>query len=304
MTDGFPRGIPLHGVLRRLLEILHCPAIIPSAHKVLRQFCRYLWGPCPIGAFQPCSELAVQVDGLGEVVIEVVLEGANDAPRFEQGQLGVQLQENRTDVVTVRATDVEGDELRYVIAGGADAQRLQIDEATGALRLRQAADYENPQDEDGNNTYEVIVQAEDGQGGVGQQVVTVRITDELENDSDGDGVDQEEEGQVPNGGGGGTGDGNGDGVADAQQSHVSSVPLLGPGGQQQFVTLQSQEGVGLKQVRNVEPGSVAQLPQDLDAPLGVIAFRAEGVTQGGLQLVHDVPLDVEIGWGPNWGAAH
>ncbi|MBV9929733.1 MAG: cadherin domain-containing protein [Alphaproteobacteria bacterium] len=71
--------------------------------------------------------------------------------------------ENATAVATVVAHDVDGDAPRYAIVGGADAALFAIDPATGALTFVSAPDFEAPRDGDGDNVYEVVVRATDGQ---------------------------------------------------------------------------------------------------------------------------------------------
>jgi hypothetical protein len=70
--------------------------------------------------------------------------------------------EGGTAVTTVIANDPDGSPLFYAIAGGPDAARFAIDEATGALAFVTAPDFEAPGDADANNTYEVTVRASDG----------------------------------------------------------------------------------------------------------------------------------------------
>ena len=71
--------------------------------------------------------------------------------------------ENTTAVTTVTATDQDaGAIVTFSIVGGADAALFTIDPATGALSFVTAPNFEVPTDADGNNVYDVIVQASDG----------------------------------------------------------------------------------------------------------------------------------------------
>lgn len=71
---------------------------------------------------------------------------------------------NTTFIANVHATDSDkGQTLAYSIAGGADAGQFSINAASGVLTLATAPDFEKPADVDGNNVYEVIVQASDGE---------------------------------------------------------------------------------------------------------------------------------------------
>ncbi|MET0393445.1 MAG: choice-of-anchor J domain-containing protein, partial [Chitinophagaceae bacterium] len=85
--------------------------------------------------------------------------------------------ENTTVVTTVAATDEAGGNLSYSIAGGADAALFTIDIMTGELSFTDAPDFEAPGDADGNNIYEVTVQATNGTL-TDEQTMAVTVTDE------------------------------------------------------------------------------------------------------------------------------
>ncbi|RYU56879.1 heme peroxidase [Methylolobus aquaticus] len=71
--------------------------------------------------------------------------------------------ENTTAVTQVQALDVDGpQDVVYAISGGADAGLFQIDAATGELSFIDAPDFEAPADADGDNVFEVTVEASDG----------------------------------------------------------------------------------------------------------------------------------------------
>ncbi len=91
----------------------------------------------------------------------------------------INLNENGTTVATVSATDADlpAQTILYSIAGGDDAGRFVIDSNTGELSFIGAPDFEAPLDSDANNTYELIVQASDGQGGSDSQQIVVTISD-------------------------------------------------------------------------------------------------------------------------------
>ncbi len=72
------------------------------------------------------------------------------------------LLENTLAVGVVAASDADGDAVSFTITGGADAVLFAIDAATGALSFLTGPDFEAPADADGNNVYEVIVSASDG----------------------------------------------------------------------------------------------------------------------------------------------
>ena len=71
--------------------------------------------------------------------------------------------ENATEVTQVAATNPNSvAALQFTIAGGTDAEKFHIDAATGELSFVVAPDFEQPTDGDGDNVYELIVQASDG----------------------------------------------------------------------------------------------------------------------------------------------
>jgi Ca2+-binding RTX toxin-like protein len=81
--------------------------------------------------------------------------------------------ENTATVTTVVASDPEG-LLVYAIAGGHDAARFAINQATGVLRFVTAPDHDAPADAGGDNVYEVVVSA--GYGALSDtQALTVTV---------------------------------------------------------------------------------------------------------------------------------
>ncbi len=91
--------------------------------------------------------------------------------------------ENRTDkVLTVVATDADGDTPTYDINRGPDADKFTIDPSTGELRFVDQPDFENPADSDGDNVYELRVEAA-ANGDYVTQEVTITVTDASEADA-------------------------------------------------------------------------------------------------------------------------
>ena len=91
----------------------------------------------------------------------------------------VSVSENLSVVTTVNASDADlpAQSISYTVTGGADASKFTVDNSTGVLSFVTAPDYESPADANGDNIYEVIVQASDGAGGVGSQALSVTVTD-------------------------------------------------------------------------------------------------------------------------------
>ena len=77
-------------------------------------------------------------------------------------------------MVTASDADVPAG-LSFSIVGGSDADKLQIDAASGALSFVSAPDFEAPADADGNNAYDVVVQVSDG-AFIARQAVEVTVT--------------------------------------------------------------------------------------------------------------------------------
>ncbi len=83
----------------------------------------------------------------------------NSSPEF--GSVGsLVVDENTLTVGRVSAEDPDGDRLTYSVLGS-DGTSFDIDTQTGLLSFRTAPDFENPEDVDANNTYDVIVRAAD-----------------------------------------------------------------------------------------------------------------------------------------------
>jgi hypothetical protein len=84
--------------------------------------------------------------------------------------------EHTTAVTTVTAADPDGPTLSYSIAGGVDAGKFLINSATGALSFSWPRDFEAPEGNGGDNSYEVIVAASDGTSS-DLQTITVNVAD-------------------------------------------------------------------------------------------------------------------------------
>lgn len=88
--------------------------------------------------------------------------------------------ENARTATVVVASDPDGTALTYSIAGGADAALFAISPQTGTLMFITAPDFEVPGDADGNNIYDVIVQASDGTN-VAEQNIAVTVANANDN---------------------------------------------------------------------------------------------------------------------------
>jgi hypothetical protein len=118
-------------------------------------------------------------DGVGGVTshtINVTITPVNDNSPVFTSLANVNVPENTTSVMTVTATDADRplQAVSYSIVGGADAAKFVI-MAGGVLKFISPPDFEAPTDANGNNVYEVAVQASDGLRST-QQTINVTVT--------------------------------------------------------------------------------------------------------------------------------
>lgn len=104
----------------------------------------------------------------GAVTIEAQILSANVAPVIDSNGGGdnadVTATEDQTAVTAVHAGDAGGGQaIQYTIVGGADAAKFAINASSGALTFVSAPEVSNPTDSNGDNVYEVIVRASDGE---------------------------------------------------------------------------------------------------------------------------------------------
>ena len=104
----------------------------------------------------------------------------NSAPIITSADT-VSVAENETATgLSVTADDADGDPITFSIVGGDDADLFAIDASTGALSFVEAPDFEAPGDANGDNVFEVRVQATDGISPITQ---LVNVTVENANDN-------------------------------------------------------------------------------------------------------------------------
>jgi len=87
-------------------------------------------------------------------------EQVNTAPQLI-GLIDFAIDENTTEITTIQATDPEGDNITYSIEGS-DSASMTIGSMSGELYFISPPDYENPQDSNQDNIYEVTIIASDG----------------------------------------------------------------------------------------------------------------------------------------------
>ncbi len=101
---------------------------------------------------------------------------SNQNPVF-QSDGNIELVENTTFVYDFNATDPNGDNLIYSIEHGADEHFFDLNSTSGELLFLLPKDYENPEDNNSDNIYEISITVSDG-----NQIVPlslhIQITDE------------------------------------------------------------------------------------------------------------------------------
>ncbi len=105
-----------------------------------------------------------------------VLPVNDNSPVFISN-IAYSIPENSTAIEIIVATDGDAptQTITYSISGGVDAAKFTIT-AQGVLSFVSAPDFENPTDTGTDNTYDVVISADDGQGGVTTQAITVAVT--------------------------------------------------------------------------------------------------------------------------------
>lgn len=120
-------------------------------------------------------------DHVDNQALRVVVTNVNEAPVLTLGggePQALSQAENSTAVTTVAAQDVDaGDVLTYRISGGTDAALFEINPSTGVLTFKTAPDFENPNDSDKNNTYQVEITVQDRAQLSDSQLFTITIND-------------------------------------------------------------------------------------------------------------------------------
>ncbi len=112
---------------------------------------------------------------IGTVLVNIA--GVNDKSVIS-APLEVLVAENDTAIVLdADATDVDSGPITFSLAGGADDALFDINQTTGELRFKSAPDFETPLDSNSDNVYTINISADDGDGGVSTQAVSVTVTD-------------------------------------------------------------------------------------------------------------------------------
>ena len=123
-------------------------------------------------------------DGNGGLTIQniaVTVSNSNEgAPVITSGAVPT-VAENTTAVTTVTATDVDSDDVvTYSITGTTADDALFSITGGGVLTFDTAPDFETPGDVGGDNTYNIEVTANDGNGGLTVQNIAITVTNDNE----------------------------------------------------------------------------------------------------------------------------
>ena len=105
-----------------------------------------------------------------------LLDDTGSAPTFAQASVSIAVDENSADTVySAQASDVDsGDILSYSISGS-DADSFTINSSSGALAFQQAPDFENPADDNSDNTYELTITVTDSMAKQAQQSLSITV---------------------------------------------------------------------------------------------------------------------------------
>ena len=112
----------------------------------------------------------------GTLTVTVTVEAVDEAPEFRPGtQDAFAYAENDTSAIyTYRASDPEGSNVTWGWSG-TDSSAFTVS-GTGVLAFTSPPDYESPADVDGNNVYELTVEARDANDITARLDVTVTVT--------------------------------------------------------------------------------------------------------------------------------
>lgn len=103
---------------------------------------------------------------------------SNSAPRVTSANSASVAENTGGAILTLAATDADGDTVGFAITGGADASFFTLSGAS--LSFTSSPNFDAYADSNRDNVFEVTVQASDGRGGVASQPVAVTVTNDRE----------------------------------------------------------------------------------------------------------------------------
>ena len=107
----------------------------------------------------------------------------NNPPTINNSNFTYDVLENQTQAFSVNASDPDNDVIVYEINGGADENLFLVD-SSGQVFFLTAPDFENPADQNQNNSYEVSVRVYDGELYSSSSTFTVNVTNDENDDAD------------------------------------------------------------------------------------------------------------------------
>ncbi len=109
--------------------------------------------------------------------LRITILNLNDNdPQFALASSAFDVAENTTAITTVAATDADGDSFSFALLSTADSSLFTLDPSSGVLSFNQAPDFENPADDNSDNTYELELSVDDG-ANTSSQAIAVTVTD-------------------------------------------------------------------------------------------------------------------------------
>ena len=107
----------------------------------------------------------------------------NNPPTINNSKFTYDVVENQTQAFSGNASDPDNDVIVYEINGGADENLFLVD-SSGQVFFLTAPDFENPADQNQNNSYEVSLRVYDGELYSSSSTFTVNVTNDENDDAD------------------------------------------------------------------------------------------------------------------------
>ncbi|MEL6324583.1 MAG: hypothetical protein AAFQ84_10190 [Pseudomonadota bacterium] len=138
----------------------------------------YLYRPKTSLGLIACAALALASCG-SDTIMDGPDISINRAPVITSATSANVPENSSGTVYLAAADDPDGDALLFAL-DGADAGQFTIDSASGEVVFVSAPDFENPNDADRDNSYEIALEVRDPSGGSDRLSVTIIVNDETE----------------------------------------------------------------------------------------------------------------------------
>ena len=128
------------------------------------------------------GSLAACGSGSGDLPTTITDANGDNLPVFTSplgSSLSKDVAENSTEVITLAATDADGEAVAFAVNGGMDAAFFEIGAKANTLSFKAAPNFEDPKDDGKNNSYLVNITATAGKASV-DALLTVNVTDVAE----------------------------------------------------------------------------------------------------------------------------